>query len=173
VPFPPASGEAKLVSSIPSGLLTWAASQITPCGGTGLSRGRGKRGPSGRVIRRKCRPGTGSPGSCPGVLAQLEGAEKSWGEDLGPGRSPQLPARKGRVHHHVAGRGGPEGAQRPSLTPRGKEGDWPRQSPAERFLGSGFSFRGVQPVTSRRSLTARGFPLTVKAVGLAGVFLSY
>lgn len=46
-------------------------------------------------------------------------------------------------------------------------------TPAEGFYGSGFSFRGVQPVTSRRSLTARGFPPTVHALGLAGVFLSY
>jgi len=110
-----------------------------------------------------------APGFSPSWRGQRSPGEKTWDPDAA--RSFRL-GREGFITT-LPGEGGLR-EPTPPARPRGdrKEGR-PRQSPAERFLGSGFSFRGVQPVTSRRSLTARGFPLTVKAVGLAGVFLSY
>ena len=65
--------------------------------------------------------------------------------------------------------GGPQEKEKP----RRSEATPAPRTPAEGFHGSGFSFRGVQPVISRRSFTARGFPPTAQAMGLAGEFLSY
>lgn len=135
----------------------------------------------------KSGPGTGEPSTIPQGSPLIQDREVLRGT-WDPERSPALRLGKGfitadagRVGAWVRERGGWKGTvdllplragyttgKHPPPTPRPLP-----QTPAERLLGSGFSFRGVQPVTSRRSLTARGSPLTVKAVGLAGVFLSY
>ena len=116
----------------------------------------------------RSRPGTGEPLYVTRVLAHPS-MRSTWGQK-GPWTQ-HSPSGwgKGSSPHSLPGEWGAPGERRSTMRVSSQS---PR-TPAEGFYGSGFSFRGVQPVTSRRSLTARGFPPTVHALGLAGVFLSY